>query len=101
MCVGVCVRAVGSFLEIFGYDRCRGWLRLTYAQRADGVVSRGSNSSSFDTYAGGGRVMYFFSFSLPGYLVEPKGLCLPYTGAGCGGDGGGAGRTTVDEQGCV
>jgi len=45
--------------------------------------------------------VYFFSFTLPGYLVEPKGLCLPYTGAGCGGDGGGAGRTTVDEQGCV
>lgn len=103
VCVCVYVGAGGG--QFFGNIRLRqvqgggrGWLRLTYAQRADGVVSRGSNSSSFDTYAEGSRVVFFFLSPFPDTLASQEDFACR-TG-GCGGDGGSAGRT-VDEQGCV
>jgi hypothetical protein len=102
--VSVCVRAVGSFLEIFGYDRCRavargGCVWRTRSGRTASCRAAAATAAALIRTPGVvGRLVYFFSFASSGYLVEQKDSACR-TGS-CGGDGSGAGRT-VDKQGCV
>lgn len=74
--------AAGSFLEIFGYDRCMAvaGVGCVWRARSGRTASCRAAATAAAALIRMPRVVgwgIFFSFPLPGYIVEPKGLCLP------------------------